>query len=295
MTKPNIQVTDLSVAHAKDILQTDCYIDDDIILFDNFHEVPLPTENVRMNCLFLALCTAGKASYTVDTKERTVAANDAIIISEGQVLGDYMVSRDCNGIVIMLSYNFFRNIISDVHELSQMFLFSRTHPVFHLEENEAATIKEYFYLIQSKVKTKELHFHKEVVISLMKALIYDISNTIYQIQQLNTTKKTRAESIFTNFIKLVEQNFRAERRVGWYAEQLCITPKYLSESVKAVSKRRPNEWIDNYVVMEIRVMLKNSTMTIKEISEQLNFANQSFLGKYFKEHVGMSPKEYRRS
>ena len=83
--------------------------------------------------------------------------------------------------------------------------------------------------------------------------------------------------------------------MGWYAEQLNITPKYLSESVKSVSKRRPNDWIDNYVTMEIRVMLKNSTMTIKDIAAQLHFANQSFLGKYFKEHVGMSPKEYRRS
>ena len=291
----NIQVTDLSVARAKDILQTDCYIDNDIILFDNFHEVPLPPENARMNCLFLALCTEGKASYTVDTKERTVGVDDIIIVSEGQVLGDYMISRDCDGIVIMLSYDFFRDIISDVHELSQMFLFSRTHPVCHLEKKDAETIKEYFYLIQSKVLTHDHHFRKELVRSIMKAFIYDISNRIYQIQQLSTVKKTRAESIFTNFIKLVEQNFRSERRVGWYAEQLCITPKYLSESVKAVSKRRPNEWIDNYVVMEIRVMLKNSTMTIKEIAQQLNFANQSFLGKYFKEHVGMSPKEYRRS
>ncbi|MBP3745794.1 MAG: AraC family transcriptional regulator, partial [Prevotella sp.] len=58
--------------------------------------------------------------------------------------------------------------------------------------------------------------------------------------------------------------------------------------------RRPNDWIDNYVTMEIRVMLRNSTMSIKEIAQELNFANQSFLGKYFKEHVGMSPKEYRK-
>ena len=64
--------------------------------------------------------------------------------------------------------------------------------------------------------------------------------------------------------------------------------------MKAVSKRRPNDWIDNYVTMEIRVMLRNSTMSIKEIAQELNFANQSFLGKYFKEHVGMSPKEYRK-
>ena len=95
-------------------------------------------------------------------------------------------------------------------------------------------------------------------------------------------------------MKLLEQNFRTERRVGWYAEQLCITPKYLSETVKQVSRLTPNEWIDNYVILEIRVLLKNSTRSIKEIAMEMNFPNQSFLGKFFKERVGMSPSEYRK-
>jgi len=82
--------------------------------------------------------------------------------------------------------------------------------------------------------------------------------------------------------------------VGWYAQQLCISPKYLSEMVKNVSLRTPNEWIDNYVTMELRVILKNSSKSIKQIALEMNFPNQSFLGKYFKEHVGMSPSKYRK-
>jgi AraC-like DNA-binding protein len=65
--------------------------------------------------------------------------------------------------------------------------------------------------------------------------------------------------------------------------------------VKHVSKRTPNEWIDNYVTLELRIMLKNSTKNIKTIAKEMNFPNQSFLGKYFKEHVGMSPSDYRKS
>ena len=65
--------------------------------------------------------------------------------------------------------------------------------------------------------------------------------------------------------------------------------------MKAVSQRTPNDWIDQYVTLKIRVMLKNTTKTIKEITEELNFPNQSFLGKYFKEHVGMSPSQYRKT
>ena len=104
----------------------------------------------------------------------------------------------------------------------------------------------------------------------------------------------RAEDLFSKFIQLLEKNFRTERRVSWYAQQLEITPKYLSEIVKLVSKRTPNEWIDSYVVLELRVMLNNSTLNIKQIAEDMNFANQSFLGKYFKEHVGVSPTEFRK-
>ena len=127
------------------------------------------------------------------------------------------------------------------------------------------------------------------------AMFYELGNVIYRMQQTSYKRQTRADAIFTSFIMLVEDNYKRERRVGWYAEKLCITPKYLSETVKQVSKRTPNEWIDSYVTLEIRVLLKNSTKSIKEVAMEMNFPNQSFLGKYFKEHVGMSPSAYRRS
>lgn len=287
-------VSEITVARAKERLPEATFIDDDLILFDRVSQVPLYVEPCRMQCLFLALCTAGQAHYSVDTKEQTVEIGDVIIVNEGQVLSDCLISRDCEGIAMMISTDYFRDVVSGVHELSQVFLFSRTHPVLRLNEREVEVLKEYFYLIRQKADDEDHHFRKELVSTLIKAVVIDMSNTMVRIQQLGNKKQTRAEGIFTDFIRLVEAHFREERRVGWYAKQLCITPKYLSESVKTVSKRRPNEWIDNYVVMEIRVLLKNTSMTIKEIAQQLHFANQSFLGKYFKEHVGISPKEYRR-
>ena len=73
-----------------------------------------------------------------------------------------------------------------------------------------------------------------------------------------------------------------------------ISPKYLAETVRLISRKTPNDWINYYVVLEMRVLLKNTTKSIKEITKYMNFPNQSFLGKYFKEHVGMSPSEYRK-
>ena len=163
-----------------------------------------------------------------------------------------------------------------------------------LEEEEIQTFKEYFQVIKGKISDKRNHFQKDLIKSLLLAMFYDLSNIIYRVQN-DIKPKSRKEIIFTRFIKLVEKHFRYERRVSWYAKELEITPKYLSESVKSVSHRTPNEWIDYYITLELRVQLKNTIKTIKEIAEELHFPNQSFLGKFFREHVGMSPSKYRKS
>ncbi len=285
---------DISPKNAKLVLDDSSFIDDDLVLFDSVDRVPLSSEPRRVACLFVAMCLEGSAQYTVDTKEHMVHKNDVIIVNDGQVIGNYMFSPDCKGVAIMGSSDFFAEVIKEVHEISQLFLLANSNPVFRLSQEKADVFIDYFRHIRNKVDDKDHHFRKQLTMSLLKAMIYDIGNEIYQ-TQLVAPRRTRADAIFNKFIALVKENFKQERRVSWYGEQLCITPKYLSETVKQVSRRTPNEWIDHYVTLEIRVLLKNTTMSIKEIAQVLHFPNQSFLGKYFKEHVGMPPSKYRRS
>ena len=161
-------------------------------------------------------------------------------------------------------------------------------------DREVKVLTSYIDSIITKIMDTKHHFRRELVSTLMKALIYDMSNVIYRYQMVETKRFSRGEVVFFNYIRLVRDHFKQERRVSWYARQLCITPKYLSETIKAISKRTPNEWIDYYVVLELRLLLKNSDKSIKEIAEYLHFPNQSFLGKFFKEHVGVSPSAFRK-
>lgn len=85
----------------------------------------------------------------------------------------------------------------------------------------------------------------------------------------------------------------SERSVTFYAEQLCITPKYFSSLVKKLSGKSAAQWIDNYVILEAKNLLKYSDMSIQEIAYRLNFSTQSFFGKYFKHQTGLSPTQYR--
>jgi YesN/AraC family two-component response regulator len=119
------------------------------------------------------------------------------------------------------------------------------------------------------------------------------ANIDEQKTKIQTKPATRKDEIFHMFIREVEKNYKMERNVTFYADKLCISPKYLSSVIHDVSGRYATEWIDGFVILESKAMLKSNGNTIKEICNKLNFANQSFFAKYFKQHTGLTPKEYR--
>ena len=270
------------------------YLDNNILLTEHINEVPMPTEPRYMNFIMIGLCTKGEVMYQLDTIKQVIKPGDILVVSDRHIVDCYQHSDDMEGLCMIMSVNFFREIIQNVSDISSLFLFSRLHPVMRLKPKEIQTFKEYFQVIKEKIGDKRNHFQKDLIKALLLAMFYDLSNIIYRTQN-GEKPKSRQEIIFTKFIKMVEQNFRHERRVAWFAKELNITPKYLSETVKSVSNRTPNEWIDYYAILELRVQLKNTIKSIKEISDELNFPNQSFMGKFFKDHVGMSPSQYRKS
>ena len=273
----------------------DNFLGDNLILLENIGMIPLPDSARKTNLIIIGLCTKGNARYTVDAREFAVDTGDLFTVSERHIIDKFLLSPDFKAPSIVVSMDFFHEIIHNVSEMSALFLYSRNHPVMKLAAKEQQVFQSYFNVMRIRLRDKSNHFLKQLISTLMLAMFYDMSNVVYHSKQEQPYHQSRPDAIFTQFIKLVEDNCRSERRVSWYAQQLCITPKYLSETVKQVSTRTPNEWIDNYVTSEIRILLKNTTKSIKEITKELNFPNQSFLGKYFKENVGMSPSKYRRS
>ena len=271
------------------------FIDGEVLLSDKLNKGSMPTSPRRMTFILVALCTRGECEFTVDTQRLKITQNDLVIISDRHIVDNFQASDDADGLLMIMSVGFFYEVMSNVSDVSLLFCFARSHPVVTLKADEVRLFTEYFFMLKGKMGEVDNRFRRDIVRTLILAMFYDLSNVIVRVQQGESRRQSRADVIFTRFIHLVEQHFRHERRVGWYAEQLCITPKYLSETVKVVSGRTPNEWVDSYVILELRVMLKTTTKSIKEIAEEMNFPNQSFLGKFFREHVGVSPTVYRRS
>ena len=293
MTKMNSQLQYITIDSVKDA--SNCLIlGHDLAIVDEVQSIIVPGEPKRLGCYIFAFCDKGQVEYTINTIHQVVKAGNCIIMSYGQVIDNVELSPDCEGRTVFISRQYVQEVLTGMRDLSSIYLFSRQHPVFPMSREDARSILSFYLLIREKVAETSHRFRHDTVKALIQAFLYDAGNIFWKVYNYEDKSNTRPEEIFISFIDLVEANFRRERKVGWYAQKLSITPKYLSEMVKQVSQQTPSEWIDSYVMLELRVALKNSRFTIKEIAEKMNFPNQSFMGKYFKEHSGMSPKEYRK-
>ncbi len=271
------------------------YMEDGLVLTNHITNAPIHSHAARMNFILMALCMNGEAQYTIDTNEQHVKPGDLFFISERHIIDNFHATRNFNCLCIMVSTTFYHDFVQNVKNVSSLLLFSMNNPVVKLTSFEIKTYTTYYQTIREKINNTGHPYRTELVKAMLLAMFYDMSGVIYRVEKKRQKGQSRADNFFAAFIRELEQNYMKERRVGWYAERLGITPKYLSEVVKLVSKRTPTEWIDNYVILEIRVLLKNSTKTVKEISDELHFPNQSFMGKYFKEHTGLSPLGFRKN
>ena len=139
-------------------------------------------------------------------------------------------------------------------------------------------------------------YSAEIIRSMIRTLAYKVCRIIARHVETGAseaTSRSRNEEYFNQFMGVLTRHYMQQRSVGFYAEQLNLTPKYLTTIIRKTSGRTAVQWIDDYVVLEAKNLLKYSTMSIQEISYYLNFPNQSFFGKYFKNHTGMTPTAYR--
>jgi AraC-like DNA-binding protein len=270
------------------------YLENGLVLTDRMAGTSVGNESMRLNYILMALCQKGNAHYCIDTRQQLVRPGDLLFVSEGHLFDRYAASPDFECQCIMLSTEFYHDFVLNVKNVSSLLLFSMDNPVVHLTPREQQVYSNYFQTIREKMADTSHHYRLNLVKALLLAMFYDMSNVIWRVEHSHSKTRTRSEAIFAQFIQLLRLHFRSERQVTWYARQLGITPKYLSDTVKHVSRRTPGDWIDSYVVLELRVLLRNTTKSIGEITDELHFPNQSYLGKYFKEHVGLTPTQFRK-
>lgn len=198
---------------------------------------------------------------------------------------------------VLASREFMSGIRFDFDKLFQESLSLWKNPCITLKEEDLALAEDYFNLARKVLQSGQLN-KREILGSLITSFTY-VTMDVWT-RELNESRKAQSPSsarthqLFERFLSLVTEYHNTQRGMAFYAEKLCLTPKYLSKLVKEASGRSGPAWIDSFVILEAKNMLKYSDKTIKEIVYALHFPNQSVFYKFFKAHTGMTPSEYRK-
>lgn len=165
-------------------------------------------------------------------------------------------------------------------------------PSIKISEEDVHKLLDYHSFIVRRCKQKTDQ-RKAITKNLLNAMLIEVSSMYSESSVLEVSSASQHEQIFNDFIKLLYKHIKYQRTVSFYADLLCLSPKYLGQIVKNVSGKLASEWITDYTVLLIKAMLKSSSITVSQLSDELNFPNASFLGRYFKKYTGFTPIEYR--
>lgn len=153
----------------------------------------------------------------------------------------------------------------------------------------------YYRLILSKTMNPSQCYHKEIVRSIIKAILLEMLSNMESDQCQSVEGESKIQFQFNRFLQMLSNENIKHRPIDFFADKLCLSAKYLSVICAKVSGKSARQWIDEYTVEDIRYHLFNTDYSIKEISYRLGFENLSFFGKYVKRHFGKSPSELRNA
>lgn len=276
-----------------DIAEVD-YMDGSIAFHTDIRELPIENGSMRVNMFTIVACISGKLQVELNAVAHTLRQNEILVCRPNDVIDNCMLSPDFDGAVLCLSRRGILEQISE-SELWEKFFHLAENPIIRVREESQGMFKLYGAMLTAKIKMERTSFYGEIIASIVKAGLYELlSNVENESVSYGRGLTNQREVLFKRFIDLLSTTRTKPRHLSWYAEKLCITPKYLSTVCKQVSGKTAFDWINEYILVDIRFWLKNTNKTISEIAYLLKFPNISFFGKYCRTHFGVSPTEFRK-
>lgn len=268
------------------------FVDDDFFIYDNtsINPVKIP---FMMDMTICTICTNGEASGKIDLRPYKIEPSSISISMPEQILEHEYNTDDFSGIFILMS----RRFLEDLRISGQMnvFLAVKTQPIMKLTSKQFDAVINYCNMVRRTIHSKDNPNRLEIIKHLTIAFFYGLGYYFHKNILATNTVNTHNEKLFQDFLMNVQRFHKKEHRVDFYAKQLCLNPQHLSRIIKTCSGKSATDWIEDYIILSAKALLKSTTMTIQQISIELNFPSQSFFGKFFKRCTNMSPKEYREN
>ena len=265
-----------------------------LIISDHIAQEYLFQEPCRIDAITILVCIRGRLDYVVNL-EHNVVTESSILINMPENIIQFIGSENLEAYAILISSELISSMPYDILQRAISFLPVKQH--FHASiPLEALTPLIPFYEL---IKASLSHITPEtdeIVKSLLQAFMLSVLGLMREHQakdiEVDRTVANGTRLLFERFMEALAQHHQQERMVQYYADKLCVTPKYLSTVVKEYSGRNPSDWICEYVIAEAKSLLHYSQLSMQEVAFRLNFPSQASFTKFFKQKTGYSPRQY---
>ena len=253
----------------------------------------------RVDCYLAAYCVEGSVDCSVNLTDYHLTTGTLLLITPGNIIRitqQDALDRNLRVTLICVSASYISNIGINPSKVLVEAVEVLRDPCIHLSDDEAEMLHKYVNLALDITKTNS-QFVKESIGGLVSSVFYQFAGFLANSKRREDMEKpvrtTRQRQMLEQFMKLAINDHAREHLVGYYADKMCVTPKYLSKIVKETSGRSVPDWLSELLILDAKNMLRHTDMTIKEISSRLNFPSQSFFFRFFKNHTGKTPTQYR--
>ncbi len=240
-----------------------------------------------------ALCTGGSCSFRFNGRQFEMHEGDLMIVRKGKLVDDIDMTDDFAVKVLYVTAPFIELCTPQTNYgmKGQMSLFH--NPVMHLDEGQRFVCERDFRWIEYRLGQTAHTFYRELLINAVQSAILDFFD-FHSVINNEPTVSTQNASLMSRFIDMLENgDYRHNREVTYYADTLCVTPKYLSEISKKVSGYPANYWINRYTSLDIARLLRDKTLTFVQISDMFHFSSPAYFSRYVQRTLGLNPTQYR--
>jgi AraC-like DNA-binding protein len=267
------------------------YSDNDIVVVDSIQQfAETNAAHVAMNAI--VICTSGKVQGMMNGRQMEMCQNQVAIIPQNVIVTDVMISPDFNLKAMFFTNAILQSFLREKMSVWNDMMYIRRHHIITLEEDVIPFFTHFHDMLTLAIeKGKDNPYHTDIIQSLLRSAILGICGKMKR--NLPPVVGGTGANHFQRFLDILHNSKIKHRTVESYASDLCISPKYLTSICKKNSGKTANEWITEQVLEEVRFYLKQTDLSIKQVCDRLGFPNPSFFGKYVKDHLGVTPTQFR--
>ena len=238
--------------------------------------------------IVIFLCNDDAGIISIDGKEYELKRRSLAVLPENHLV-HFTETVRLEGIsIIALSTDYILGMPSPID--TDIFSYSRYIPILEVSESKYEDFRSYFRFLDKESRDSS-RYQDEIIKYILYALILEISGEYEAQYDLHKGGELRSDNLIDRFFQLLAVYYREERRVKFYADKLCVTPKYLTTAIKRATGHPVLDWIHDAILIEAKMLLRTTDMTVIQIADRLNFSCSSSFVQFFKKHTGMTPKK----